>query len=192
LVTKLTPEEHAKLQAACTAAEARARARFVTVAMPVSDRYTLFPLVYGAIVGLAAFGIVALFWNAMPLRTAFPIVAGIFVGASALLDWLPLRLLIVPRHVKRGHAHDMAHRAFAAHILAHPEPKPGVLFFVSLGERYVEVIAGRGVHQLVPQETWDAIVTEFSKVAREGRIVDGLLEAIESCAKVLETHQPAK
>ena len=38
---------------------------------------------------------------------------------------------------------------------------PAVLFFVSLGERYVEVIADRNIHVRVASDTWDRLVADF-------------------------------
>jgi uncharacterized membrane protein len=42
----------------------------------------------------------------------------------------------------------------------------------------------------VPQETWDAIVADFTDAAGKGRVADGLVAGIEACAGVLEKHYP--
>ncbi|MDE2183270.1 MAG: hypothetical protein KGJ78_09635 [Alphaproteobacteria bacterium] len=189
-MTQLKHEERVRVQAAETAAEARTRARLVIVTMPVSDRYAIFPSFYGGIAAIAVLAGLALFAPAVPLRTAFFIGAVIFAAASFLLDWLPLRLACVPRHIKHAHARQMAHHAFAARVLAQTERKPGIAFFVSLGERYVEVVTDRDVDLKVPQSVWDGIVAEFTKAAKQDRVCDGLLAAIESCTKVLEQHYP--
>ena len=60
-MTHLSHDERTRLHAACEAAEKRTKARFELVTVPISDRYALYPIVYGAIVGLAAFG--ALVWQ---------------------------------------------------------------------------------------------------------------------------------
>jgi len=191
MVMGLSPDDHKKLSAALAQAGKRTSARFELVTVPLSDRYALYPIVYGAVAGLAVFGVIALFWSHLPLRTAFYATALAFMAVSLLLEWRPLRLMIVPKRVKHSHAMAMAHHAFAATILAQAERKPGVALFVSLGERYVQVIADREVHSRVPQETWDAVVADFTDAARKGRIADGLLGAVESCVKLLEQHYPA-
>ena len=63
-----------------------------------------------------------------------------------------------------------------------------MLFFVSLGERYVEVIADRDIHARVPAGTWDRIVADFIAAVKAGQSADGFIAAIEACAAVLETH----
>ncbi|MDE2185012.1 MAG: TPM domain-containing protein [Alphaproteobacteria bacterium] len=186
----LTHDERARLHAACEASEARTSARLVAVAVPVSDRYALFPLVYAGVAGLTVVGAMALFWPALPLREAFFAAAVAAAVVAFVLDWLPLRLMSVPRHIKHAHARDMAHRAFAARILAQTDRKIGILLFVSLGERYVEVVTDRDVDLRVPQETWDAIIARFTAEAKNGRIAEGLLDATEACTKVLEEHYP--
>ncbi|MBU6297893.1 MAG: TPM domain-containing protein [Alphaproteobacteria bacterium] len=186
----LSAEQRTKLHAACEAAEARTHARFVLVTMHVSDRYALYPLVYGAVLGFTALGALALFWPELSLRPAFFAAAAVFAVASLVLDWLPLRLRVVPKRVKHAHARTMAHHAFAARVLAQNDHKPGIVFFVSLGERYVEVVTDRDVDKRIPQKTWDGVIAEFAAAAKAGRITDGFLAAVESCTKVLEMHYP--
>ena len=116
----------------------------------------------------------------------------VFAAVSFLLEWLPLKLMSVPKHFKHAHARQMAHRAFAARVLAQTDRKPGIVLFVSLGERYVEVVTDRDVDLHVPQSTWDAVIADFARAAKQKRLADGLVAAVDACTKVLETHYPAK
>jgi len=191
-VKHLTHDEHAKLHAAEQAAEARTGARLVLDVVPLSDRYALYPIVYGAVAGLLLLGLLALLLPELSLRDGFFATAIAFCVVSLALEWLPLKLLIVPKKVKHHHAREMAHRVFAARILAQADKKPGVALFAALGERYVEIVADRDVHSRVPQSAWDTIIADFSDFARKGRAVDGLLAAAQACTKVLEEHYPAK
>jgi putative membrane protein len=77
-------------------------------------------------------------------------------------------------------------------VLAQSDRKTGILLFVSLGERYVEVVTDRDVDLKVPQPVWDAIIKDFTAAAKQKRLADGLVAAVEACTKVLETHYPAK
>jgi putative membrane protein len=191
-VTHLSRDERARLHAACDTAEKRTSARFELVTVPVSDRYALYPLIYGAVVGLAVLGALALFWPELTLRTGFLATAVAFAAASFLFEWLPLRLMLVPRHAKHWECWELAHRSFASRVLAQTDRKTGILLFVSLGERYVEVVTDRDVDLKVPQSAWDAIIKDFTAAAKQKRLADGLVAAVEACTKVLETHYPAK
>lgn len=185
-------EERDRLHAAIGEAERKTHARFVLSVVPVSDRYLLFPLLWGALIALLAGGLLAVFWPALPLRFAFAIEGVIAVGCSLLLEWLPLRLLSVPAHIKRAHAQNLAHREFAARILANPEHRNGILLFVSLGERYVQVLADRELHTLAGEAKWNEIVEGFVAQAKSKNTPDGVLAAIRSCSAVLERHYPVK
>jgi len=189
---KLTHEEHKKLQDACAAAEARTGARVAVVTVSVSDHYHLYPLVYGGIAAVAALTVLALSWPHLALGRAFIITAAIAGAVTLLLEWMPLRLKLVPRHAKNWECWELAHRSFAARVLAQADRKPGIVLFVSFGERYVHVVADRDVALRVSPSTWDAIIAEFLGHARQGRVGTALLTAVESCTRVLEQHFPLR
>jgi putative membrane protein len=64
------------------------------------------------------------------------------------------------------------------------------LFFVSLGERYVEVIADRNIHGRVAPDTWDRLVADFIAAVKAGRLAQDFITAVETCGAILETHYP--
>ena len=186
----LTAEEHQRIDAAVAAVERRSSAVFVLAVVPMSDRYALFPLVWGAVIALVATGVLAFLHPELGIAAGFFVDAALFAGLSVVLHGRPLRLLLVPKRVKHLHARQLAHREFAARILASAHRRNGVLFFVSLGERYVEVIADRDIHGRVAEGTWNKIVADFITAVRAGRLADGFIAAIEACGSVLETHYP--
>lgn len=188
----LTAEQRQHIDAAVAAVERRTSAAFALAIVKVSDRYALFPVVWSALIALIATGLLALLRPDLGIRDGFLVDAVLFAVLTFALDWLPLRLRLVPRRIKHAHARQLAHREFAARILASAQHRNGVLFFVSLGERYVEVIADRDIHARVAQGTWDKIVADFIAAVRSGRLADGFIAAIEACAAVLETHYPGE
>ena len=177
-----------RIAAAIAAAEAKTEARFAFVAVGASDRYHLYPLVWGAVLALAALGGLALGLPHLNLRFAFAVVTAIFVVGSLVLEWRPLRMLIVPPRARHAHARMLAHREFAVRILSHRAH--GVLFFVSLAERHVELLADHALHEAAGQAAWDAIVANFTKTAASGRLADAIVGAAEACGALLETHHP--
>lgn len=182
---RLSVEDKARIHAAIAAEEARCHVHIAVSVVPASDRYALYPIAWGAVAALAAGGVMALGWPHLHLREAFAIEAGVFIVASLLFDWWPIRLVLVPRHVRARHAQALAHREFAARILASRERKGGVLFFVSLGERYAEVIADRETHARVGDVAWKQIVGNYLAAAKQGRIADGIVTAIVACSATI-------
>jgi putative membrane protein len=187
---KLNKEQQQHLTAALSDAEKRTAARLALTVVRVSDKYALYPMVYGAALGLAAVTVLAALMPSLPIWIGAGVAVGGYLLGSALLEWLPLRLALIPKHAKLWECWELAHRSFASKVLAQNERKIGILLFVSLGERYVEVVTDRDVDLHVPQSVWDAVIKDFIAAAKKNRIGDGLIAAVESCTKVLETHYP--
>jgi putative membrane protein len=105
---------------------------------------------------------------------------------------MPLRIRLAPAEVKRTHARQLAHREFAVRIVAPGTRRTGVMFFVSIGERYAEILADRDTHALVANEngTWNKIVDRFLAAVKAGRLADGVVDAVEACGAILEEHHP--
>jgi putative membrane protein len=187
----LTPEEHERIAAAVAGVQGRTNASFALALLPISDRYSFFPPIGGAFLALAVLGILSLLRPQLTIGTGFLVAALSFAVFTLILDWLPLRLLIVPKSLKHRLASEMALREFAARILASAEHRNGLLLFVSLRERYVEIVADRGIHSRVAEGTWDKIVAEFLMAVKADRLAEGLVAAIESCGAVLQAEFPA-
>jgi putative membrane protein len=179
---QLSHENRARVQAALAAAQARTHVRVALMIVPASDHYAMYPLAWAGMIALAVF------WQAIGLRLGFLIEAAAFGLTAMAVEWRPLRLALVPTRLKQMRARNMAHREFAAGILAARDRKEGLLFFASLGERYVEIIASREVHALVGEGAWQRIVAVFAARARAGDLADAFVVAIEACADLLATH----
>ena len=182
---QLSADEKERILAAVAAAETRTQVHVAVSIVPASDRYLLYPLVWAAVAALVAGGALAFARPHLALGEGFAIEAIVFVALSFLLDWWPLRLLLVPRRIRDRHAQLLAHREFAARVLASHERKGGVLFFASLGERYAEILADRDTHERVGGAQWNRIVADYVDSARRGRIADGIVAAVAACSAVL-------
>ena len=187
----MSEEDHRRLHEVMATIKQRTSAHFALVVTPISDRYLLFPLLWAAAVAFVVGGILAIFWPHLPLRVGFLIEAGTFASLALVFDWLPLRLLLVPGRVRRDHCTGLARREFAARILADHEHRPGMLLFVSMGERHVEILADNALHTRVGEEAWRRVVAGIVAAPKAGQsIMDGLVSSIEACATMLEMHYP--
>ena len=61
----------------------------------------------------------------------------------------------------------------------------GILIFVSLLERRVELIADRGINEKVDPETWTSIVNGMISKISAGKIADAIVEAVKECGDIL-------
>jgi len=67
----------------------------------------------------------------------------------------------------------------------------GVLIYVLLADRAVEIIVDRGIHAHEGPETWRAICCQLEAAFQQDDYAAGAIAAIEAVAKVLHRHFPA-
>ena len=68
------------------------------------------------------------------------------------------------------------------------EHNNGVLIYLLLAERAIEIVADRGLARRVPQAHWDALVGGMRDAFRTGRFEDGLAQAIDAVDAMLLRH----
>jgi len=186
-----TPEEHERIDAAMAAIKHDTSANLRVVVTRVSDRYPLYPVAWAAIGAILLGGGVSLIRPDVASRTVIVIQVWLLIVLTLLFEWLPLQLSIIPKRVRHDRSQQLAHREFNAHVLANPEQRHRILLFVSLGERYVEIVADHETHGLAPDGTWNKIVDEFLAIVKAGRVADGVLAAIAACGAILKEHHPS-
>ena len=70
------------------------------------------------------------------------------------------------------------------------EHNSGVLIYVQLVDRKVELLADRGINARVPQEEWNAICHRLEQRYRKGEFEQGTLAAIGEITAHLARHFP--
>ena len=70
------------------------------------------------------------------------------------------------------------------------EHNNGVLIYLLLADRDVEIVADRGVHVRVGAQGWEAICADMERAFRQGQFEAGVLEGIAAVTAHLETHFP--
>jgi putative membrane protein len=192
MIIPLTADERRKIDTAIAAVEYSTSADLDVMVTRASDRYSLYPVVWAGFSALAVAGIAALLKPGVNGRSMIIVEMLVLIVLTALCDWMPIRLWLVPTHVKHTHARQLAHREFHAHFAGDKATRECILFFVSLGERYVEIIADRETHARVPSNVWNKMIGDFTAAVGAGRVADGLLGAIESCGSILKAHYPRR
>ncbi len=70
------------------------------------------------------------------------------------------------------------------------EHNNGVLIYLSLADRDVEIVADRGIHQHVGNADWEHICHQMELQFRQGDFEAGVLQGIANIGALLETHFP--
>ncbi len=66
----------------------------------------------------------------------------------------------------------------------------GVLVYLLLADRRVEILADRGINTRVGQETWRGICAAMEKAFAAGLFTEGALDGIRTISELLEAHFP--
>ncbi len=188
---RFSADDKARITAAIHAAEKNTSGEFVAVVARASDHYILLPLLWSAILALLFPGVCLLAGLATRWVQLYQIQLLIFIGLAVLFLSVPgLHLRLIPRHMKHAHASRLAQAQFYLQGVQLTPHHSGVLFFVSLAERYVEIVADKGIHERLGEEHWQGIIDKFVAQVSHGRVVDGFVDAIGACGAAMAEHYP--
>ena len=98
---------------------------------------------------------------------------------------LPLGPLVAGRT-----ARERAIEVFSRLRIWDTEDNAGVLVYLLLADRRVEIVADRGIHAKVGTAAWDAICGEMQAAFAAGRFEAGAILGIEAISDLLAAHFP--
>lgn len=191
----MTRHEHARIAEAIRAAEERTAGEIYCVVARTSDSY-LFPAAFFVtaamvVISLAVAWALHHWWfDPRPMTLILAELAAIGCGLAVLWFFPSIRIRFVPRGLQYRHAHANAMKQFLARNVHITEARTGVLLFVSLAERYAEVVADAGIDRRVDQSAWDGVVRTLVEHAAAGRLADGFVVAVGAVGALLEQHFP--
>ncbi|MEE8176871.1 MAG: TPM domain-containing protein [Acidobacteriota bacterium] len=190
MMTFLSEADKQRITEAIREAERKTSGELVTVIAHAADAYLYIPMLWAS---LAALTLPAVIWL-LPVNLPFPLLYSFqlatFLGLALLFRWTPLKMRLIPKAVKRRRAGRLAWEQFFAQNLHLTRQRTGVLLFVSVAERYVEILADKGINDKVKQDAWDDIVADFIKRVKAGEITEGFLSAIGACGELLAESFP--
>lgn len=201
--TTLTDVERDAIAAAVAEAEEETGGEIATAIIPESDDYGFWELLASLVVGALVFSgatlfagsieasIASRFWvvEAWMVPVAFGTLSIVAGGAFYLLAQIPfVDRIVVPRRVMIDAVGKRSRRHFMESGVYDTRDRTGILIFVSVLERRVELIADRGITAVVPQERWDAIVADLIQGIGGGNTGTALVEAVRSVGSILAEH----
>ena len=89
-------------------------------------------------------------------------------------------------------AHERAIEVFSRLRVWDTEHNNGVLIYLLLADRDVEIIADRGVYARVGQQGWESICRDMEAEFRAGRFEAGVLAGIRAVSAHLRKHYPSQ
>ena len=190
-----SPAECRKVTEAVTKAERHTSGEIVAVAARASDDYVHVPIHIAAACALAMPLFVPLVAHFMPwsVISVWQLFVGqlvVFIIVALVLSLPRLRYAVTPRAMMRKYAHRNAAAQFLATNMSATKGRTGVLIFVSLLERYVEVIGDKAIAEKLTQRDWQAIIDEMLPLLRDRKTADAMVLAVQRCGALLAQHFP--
>jgi len=206
---RLSAEDHAKVTAAVTAAEAHTSGEIVTVVARQSDRYHDVALHWGVLAMLLVLALLAVFpgvAEAIHLRLidgwaeqvpasslytiALVLMAATFLLARLIFAPLALRMALTPGATKTRRVRAKAMQLFRTGTEKRTVAATGVLLYLSLAEHRAELIADEAIHIRVDADVWGHAMASLIAHVKDLRPGDGMAAAVGEIGVVLAEHFP--
>ena len=184
-----TDEE--RIAAAITEVEKKTSGEIMVVVGRAASGYHLVPIVWAALIALALPMLLLLVFP-LTARRLYEIEWITFGVLAFVLSFGRYRYRLVPGWIKRGRAHEAAREQFLARRISYTQARTGILIYVALAERFAELVPDAAVAELIDDASWKPVIERLTAKLREGRVADGVIEAVESSGAILAAKFPPR
>ena len=186
-----TEKEKERLKATVHEVESKTIGEIVVMVVDHSDHYIEAEVFGGILLGSLLSLIATLLyfhssiWSYVPLSFLF------FFPCRFLFQRVDiLKRLFIGIRKKEEAVRLRAERAFFERGLYKTKKNTGVLFFLSLLERKVWVLADKGIYEKMNQKTLNRFANEVSRGIKENQACEALSKAIQEIEVLLSQHFP--
>lgn len=185
--------DNERIAATIQAVEAKTAGEIAVMVQDSSDRYRLGLLLgglcFGGLIALLVCDLLfqASLWLYPPLT-----ILGTLLTAPIIKRLPPLHRAFIPVSELDQRVEIRAALAFYQKGLHQTRDRSGVLFFFSLFERKVWVIADQGIYQKISQEELQGYTRMIVDGIKNGRAAEALCAEIRRCGELLAHHFPLR
>ena len=116
----------------------------------------------------------------------------LFLAVLAIVHIPSVRRVLTPKVLKRHRVAKAAHHQFVSMGALATGVETGVLIFVALDDRQVQILADAGIHQACGEAPWTAAAAAIIASMKAGHDPSGgIIEAIGICGAALTEHYPS-
>jgi putative membrane protein len=188
-----TDAEKVRIKEATVSAESRTSGEIAVMIVDESSQYHEAEIIGGVILGsFAALLITTLFFHDS-IWWYIPFSFVLFFPAWFLFKRShALKIHCIGHKRKEKAVKERALKAFYEKGLYKTKHNTGVLFFISLLERKIWVLADKGIHEKIKQVTLNKFARHVSQGIEKGRAADALIETIGEAAGLLAQYFPCE
>jgi putative membrane protein len=125
---------------------------------------------------------IALIWIQIP---------GMLLG-YALAYIPPLKRALTTTREVQEEVYQRSLEIFYENKVSMTRDRTGIMIFISLLEKKVEVLADCGINEKVDKDYWNDLVKSLSNEIGRGNMISGVVQAIGTCGEKLIESFPAK
>jgi putative membrane protein len=191
--TCFTEADKKRIADAVRAVERRTVGEVAVMVVDQSDAYPEGQILAGGLIGsLLALAATELFWGGA--LWVFVVSALVLTALCGwLVHYLPeVKRFFTPNDRLELQVRARALTAFYEKELYKTRDESGVLFFISLFEHKVWVLADKGIYEKIRQETLQAYARDIAAGIKDGKAADMLCQAIADVGELLARHFPVK
>ena len=202
---KLSKDDMKKISSAVKKAESKTSGEIATALIKESYNYAIYELMFAVVIGFFYFVIMMFFvgnveqflqgkfWDYSVnylimfygFSTFIIIALFYFIGNLSCID-----RIIVPKKIRNQKVAERATRYFMESGVYNTKDRTGILIFISIMERRVELLADSGINAKIPKDKWQNIVNNIIKGIKQKEIAAHLSESIIECGDLLTQHFP--
>lgn len=148
--------------------------------------------------GGLTFGIFAATGITMALgREDMWVFLGLFLAVyaifSRLLSTIPaLKKPFISKREMREEVEEAAFTAFYLNGLHRTRDLTGIIIYVSVFERSVQVLADKGINDKVDPAVWDEVIAMITEGIKAGKPGEALCQGVTRCGELIVQHFPVK
>lgn len=212
---QLSQEDHARIAKAVADAESKANGEIVCVLARRASEYRETPLAWACAAALLlpliliplGFGpswlpafsggwvaahSAAVESSAAAVLSAYAVVQAVVFLAALVVVSIPwVRHALTPASLRRERAREKALEQFVARGLHLGGGRVGVLVYVALAERQVQILADQAIDAKVDPSVWTEAAQALARGLKARRPADGFVEAVQICGRVMAEHFPS-
>ena len=185
----LKNEEKEKISNEIKKLEQKSSCELVAVITKNSSSYWFFILTASLFVA-AITTIIASTFNPNSIKF-LEIVVLFFISSIIFLNSYKRPILaLLPKEYKYKVASNRANSEFIKLGLHKTETREAIMFFVSIEERFVQIICDKNIKAKIDNTYWQKIVDEFILDVKKDEFSKGYIKAIHSCSELLIKEFP--
>ncbi|WP_147819592.1 TPM domain-containing protein [Salidesulfovibrio onnuriiensis] len=189
----LTAEEQRKIIECVKDVETRTSGEIVPVIASESYHYPSAVAFGSLLLGVAAAVAACMYLGSEDMWMFLAIFLGAYCVFQIVLRYASiLKKPFVSRRQMAEEVDEAAITNFYLNGLHHTRDQTGIIIYVSVYERMVQVLADKGINDKVDPQVWNEVVRIVTKGIRTGAPADGICQAIARCGELITEHFPIK